>query len=162
MDFDIAHRFAATPQEVADALLDEDFQNSLKDLGALADRRVLSQSEGAGGRVHRETRCVLGIDMGAAGKFLGSADPAWIEEATWHPDRARWEWVIKPEVAADLLKASGTTAIEPDGDGAVRRVTGSVQVRVPLYGGRVEGWIVQGLEESYAEEAHRLEQWLAG
>jgi hypothetical protein len=162
MDFDIAHRLTAHPSEVAGALLDEGFQNSLSDLGALAERKVLSQTEEGGGRVRRETRCVLGIDIGAAGRFLGGADPAWIEEATWHPDGSRWEWVIKPEVAADILQASGTTVIEPDGDGAVRRVTGSVQVRVPLYGGRVEGWIVQGLEESYAEEARRLEEWLDG
>ena len=160
MDFDIAHRLAAPPEEVAGALLDEDFQNSLKDLGPLADRRVLSQTARPGGGIRRETRCVLGIDMGAAGRFLGSSEPAWIEEATWHPELGRWEWVIKPEVAADILKASGTTSIEPDGDGALRRVTGSVQVRVPLYGSRVEGWIVQGLEESYAEEARRLEEWL--
>jgi hypothetical protein len=164
MDFEIAHRLPARPEEVAGALLDEGFQNSLKDLGALADRKVLRQTKEAGGRVRRETRCVLGIDMGAAGRFLGGSDPAWVEDATWHPEHSRWEWVIKPEVAADILKASGTTFIEAGGDGAatVRRVTGSVQVRVPLYGGRVEGWIVQGLEESYAEEAQRLEKWLAG
>lgn len=162
MDFDIAHRLAARPDEVASALLDEDFQNSLKDLGALADRRVLHQTEEDDGRVRRATRCVLGIDMGAAGRFLGGSEPAWVEEATWDPQLARWEWVIKPEVAADLLAASGSTTIEAQGEGAVRRVAGSVQVRVPLYGSRVEGWIVQGLEESYAEEARRLEEWLAG
>jgi Protein of unknown function (DUF2505) len=161
MDFEIAHELNAPAEDVARALLDRDFQNSLKDLGALADRQVLSQTEGPGGRVRRETRCVLGIDLGAAGRFLGSSDPAWVEDATWHPERSCWDWVIKPEVAADILTASGTTTIEPDGDGAVRRVTGSVQIRVPLYGGRVEGWIVQGLEESYDEEARRLEEWLA-
>ncbi|HEY7874537.1 MAG TPA: DUF2505 domain-containing protein [Actinomycetota bacterium] len=161
MDFEIAHTLSASPDDVARALLDQEFQNSLKDLGALADRRVLSQTEDAGGRVRRETRCVLGIDMGAAGRFLGSSEPAWVEDATWDPGRLRWDWVIKPEVAADLLKASGITVIEPDGDGAVRRVTGSVRIRVPLYGSKVEGWIVQGLEESYDEEARRLAEWLA-
>jgi hypothetical protein len=161
MDFEIAHELDAPVEDVARALLDEDFQNSLKDLGALADRQVLSQTEEPGGRVRRETRCVLGIDMGAAGKFLGASDPAWVEQAVWDPATATWDWVIKPEVAADILTASGRTVIEPDGDGAVRRVTGKVQIKVPLYGGRVEGWIVQGLEESYAEEARRLEEWLA-
>src|ERR671915_1026197 len=118
MDFDISHYLSATPAEVAAALLDEDFQNSLKDLGALADRKVLRQTEESGGRIRRETRCVLGIDMGAAGRFLGGSDPAWVEDATWHPEESRWEWVIKPEVAADILKASGTTFIEAGGDGA--------------------------------------------
>lgn len=162
MDFEIAHTLGAPADEVARALLDQDFQNSLKDLGPLADRRVLSQTEEPGGRVRRETRCVLGIDLGAAGRFLGSSDPAWVEEATWDPTSSRWDWVIKPEVAADLLTASGATVIEADGASAVRRVTGSVQIRIPLYGGKVEGWIVQGLHESYDEEARRLDEWLAG
>ena len=160
MDFDIEHELAASAEEVARVLLDEDFQNSLKDLGPLADRRVLSQTEEAGGRVRRETRCVLGIDLGAARKFLGSSDPAWIEEATWHPEQNRWDWVIKPEVGGDLLKANGTTHIAAAGDGALRKVSGMVQIRVPLYGGKVEGWIVEGLRQSYAEEAERLQAWL--
>lgn len=162
MDFEIAHGLDASVHDVARALLDEDFQNSLKDLGPLADRRVLSQSEGPRGTVRRETRCVLGIDLGAARKFLGSADPAWVEDATWDPATLAWRWVIKPEVGADILKASGETALEPDGDGAIRRVTGSVQIRVPLYGGKVEGWIVEGLKQSYEEEAERLQEWLRG
>src|SRR5918912_1105785 len=51
-----------------------------------------SQTEEAEGRVRRRTRCVLGIDMGAAGRFLGGSEPAWVEDATWHPEKSRWEW----------------------------------------------------------------------
>lgn len=160
MDFEIEHELAADVDAVARALLDEEFQNSLKDLGPLADRRVLAQSEEADGRIRRQTRCVLGLDLGSARKFLGSSDPAWVEDAVWHPDEMRWEWVIKPEVGGDLLKAGGTTELHSSGDGAMRRVRGTVQIRVPLYGGRVEGWIVEGLEQSYAEEADRLQAWL--
>ena len=39
-------------------------------------------------------------------------------------------------------------------------VTITVKVKVPLYGGKVEGWIVDGLEHAYAEEAERLQAWL--
>ena len=160
MDFEIAHELDAGIDGVARALLDEDFQNSLKDLGPLADRRVLSQTEQAGGKVRRETRCVLGIDLGAARKFLGSSDPAWVEDATWDPERLTWRWVIKPEVGADLLKASGETTLTSAGERSIRRVTGKVQIRVPIYGGKVEGWIVDGLKQSYDEEAERLQAWL--
>jgi hypothetical protein len=31
---------------------------------------------------------------------------------------------------------------------------------VPLYGGKVEGWIVDGLRAAYDEEADRLAEWL--
>jgi Protein of unknown function (DUF2505) len=50
--------------------------------------------------------------------------------------------------------------MEADGEKTVRRVTGTVKVRVPLYGGKVEGWIVDGLERAYEEEAERLAEWL--
>lgn len=160
VDFDIEHHLDAPPEAIAELLLDESFQASLEDLEGLAERRVLSQAE-VDGRVERRTHYVLDIQIsGAARAFLGDADPAWIEVALWHPDTFTWEWSIEPEVARDLLDAEGTTRIEPTSQGAARRVAGSVKVRVPLYGSRVEGWIVDGLGRAYEEEAHRIRRWL--
>lgn len=160
MDFSFDHHFEASPDEVAKALLDEDYQESLDGIRPLKQREVLEQTEKSGGRVIRRTRCVLGTDLGAAKRFLGDAEPAWVEEATWHPSRMHWEWVILPEVAADLLSSAGSIDLTEDGDGTLRRVTGAVKVKVPLYGGRVEGVIVQNLKQAYEEEATRLAKWL--
>lgn len=160
--FEVVHHFDAPAEEVARALLDKDFQASLGDVGRLAERVVLDQEED-GDKVVRRTRCVLDIDVGGPAKaFIGDADPAWIEVATWDPAEMTWSWVVEPEVAAELLEAHGHTTIEDNGDGASRRVTGEVKVRVPLYGGRVENKIAEELESSYDEEARRLEEWLAG
>lgn len=162
VDFSFNHRFEASPEEVAQALLDEDYQASLDGIRPLKKREVLDQVERDDGTVVRRTRCVLGTDLGAAKKFLGNNEPAWVEEATWDPERERWEWVIHPEVAADLLSSAGSIELRQEGDGTVRRVTGVVKVKVPLYGGKVEGVIVDGLEEAYEEEATRLAKWLGG
>jgi hypothetical protein len=162
VDFSFDHRFDATPDEVAETLLDEDYQASLDGIRPLKKRQVLEQVEKGDGVVVRRTRCVLGTDLGAAKRFLGDNEPAWVEEATWDPDRQRWEWVIHPEVAADLLSSAGSIELRQDGEGTVRRVTGVVKVKVPLYGGKVEGVIVSGLEEAYDEEATRLAKWLGG
>ncbi|MDQ3954273.1 MAG: DUF2505 domain-containing protein [Actinomycetota bacterium] len=160
MDFTLHHPVDAAVDDVAAALLDADFQASLADVGGLKSREVLEQKEGAGGTVLRRTRCVLGRDLGAAKRFLGNSEPAWVEEARWNPDDLTWSWRILPEVAADLLSASGTTVLHADGDGTERVVAGTVKVKVPLYGSRVEGVIVRGLEEAYSEEAERLQAWL--
>jgi hypothetical protein len=161
VDFEIAHEFDASAEEVADALLDEGFQDSLHDLASLEVREVLSQQEGKGGTVLRRTRCVLDVQVtGAAQKFLGDQRPAWIEEAVWEPDAMCWSWTILPEVAKDLLDAKGTISIEDDGEAAIRTVSGTVKVKVPLYGSKVEGWIVHGIEAAYEEEADRLAEWL--
>ncbi|MDQ4094589.1 MAG: DUF2505 domain-containing protein [Actinomycetota bacterium] len=162
MDFSFDHRFDAPVDAVAEALLDEDYQRSLDGIRPLKKRQVIEQVEEDGGRVVRRTRCVLGTDLGAAKRFLGEAEPAWVEEATWDPGRGKWDWVILPEVAADLLTSMGSIELHDAGDTTIRRVRGVVKVRVPLYGGKVERVIVNGLEEAYAQEATRLAKWLAG
>lgn len=161
VDFSFEHSFDAQPDAVAAALLDLDFQESLSDIGALEARDVLSQTEGENGTVVRRTRCVIGIDLGAARRFVGDAKPAWEEEAIWDPDAMRWDWVVHPEVGAELLAASGAIRVFADGGMTRRVVTGRVKVKVPIYGGRVEGWIVDGLGRAYEEEAVRLSAWLA-
>ena len=161
VDFSFEHRFDADSATVAEVLLDEDYQASLDGIEPLKARQVLDQRK-QGGVVVRRTRCVLGRDLGAAKRFLGNADPAWVEEATWHPSAMRWDWVIHPEVASELLSSSGSIELEDDGAQTVRRVSGVVKVKVPLYGGKVEGLIVKELERAYDEEADRLATWLAG
>lgn len=160
MEFEVAHEFEAPLGQVAAAILDPAFQESLSDVGRLADRKVLSQEE-EGGHIVRRTRCVLDIDIsGPAKKFIGNGDPAWIEVAVWDEDRSIWDWHIEPEVAGELLEAQGTTELKESAEGTVRVILGTVRVKVPLYGGKVEGWIIDGLESAYDEEAQRLADWL--
>ncbi|HVM36611.1 MAG TPA: DUF2505 domain-containing protein [Actinomycetota bacterium] len=161
MDFKFSHLIPATRQEVARALLDVDYQNSLSGLGPLSERRVLDQQPIDGGRVRRRVRCVVHMDVsGPAKRVLGDAAPAWVEEAVWDPDRTIWEWRILPEVGGDLLTAHGDIRLDGVDGGTERRVTGTVRVRVPFYGGKVERWIVDGLRQAYGEEAERLSAWL--
>lgn len=160
MDFEVEHSFPHSADAVAEALLDADFQESLSDIGALESRTLLSQEERTDGSVFRRVRCVLDIDVkGPARKFIGDGDPAWVEESVWDPDARMWRWSIEPEIAGHLLEARGEIAIEDGGD-TIRRVLGFVKVHVPLYGGKVEGWIVEGIEQAYDEEAERLASWL--
>jgi hypothetical protein len=162
MDFEISHSFETDVETLSSVLLDEEYQRSLDDIGSLKERRLLSQSEESDGRVHRRVRCVLDVNLsGVAKSLLGNSDPAWIEEAIWHPEESRWEWVIHPEVAKELLDAKGTIGIRDSNHGTKRTVAGKVKVKVPVYGGRVEGWIVDGIEKAYDEEAKRLAAWLA-
>jgi hypothetical protein len=161
VDFEVEHAFPHPVEAVAGALLDEDFQESLTDIGALESRTLLSQEERSDGSVVRRVRCVLDIDLkGPARRFIGDSDPAWVEEAVWDPEARLWRWSIEPEVARHLLDARGEIAIEDDDDKSIRRVLGFVKVNVPFYGGKVEGWIVEGIEQAYDEEAERLADWL--
>ena len=162
MNFEITHTFDARPDEVAQAMLDEDYQRSLITLGKLR-RELLDQKAGANGHVVRRTRCVLDVEIsGVAKKFIGEGDPAWVEKAIWNEEAMLWSFTIDPEIAKELLEARGTIRLSDDGDGTLRIVEGQVKVRVPLYGVKVESWIVNGLTDAYDEEAERLRAWLAG
>ena len=161
MDFELEHRFAADSGTVAGALLDESYQASLGNLGPLAAREVILQEPLPDGRVLRRIRCVLGVELPRPARtILGGAKPAWIEEAVWHPDSFTWEWVIVPEMARELLRADGAIRLTDSGGTTTRAVMGRVEVKVPLYGGKVERVIVEGLESAYGEEAERLGAWL--
>jgi hypothetical protein len=160
VDFAFEHWFEAPPEAVADALLDLDYQRSLNGIDALSDREVLHQEEGNDGEVLRRVRCVLGVDLGGAKRFIGDSEPAWVEEARWDPANRKWQWRILPEVAKELLSASGYIEIDGSEEESVRIVSGNVRVKVPLYGGRVEAAIVRGLETAYAQEAEKLAEWL--
>jgi hypothetical protein len=160
MRFEVEHSFAAPADRLADLLLDEGFQASLSDIGGLSAREVLLQ-ETEGDEVVRHVRCVLDIQInGTARRFIGSGEPAWVEVARWMPGEMLWVWEIEPEVAADLLEAEGQTIIGSSGKKSVRRVVGDIKVKVPLYGGRVEGWIADGLRRAYEEEALRIQDAL--
>lgn len=162
MNFEVTHGFDAAPDVVASVILDRAFQETLSDVGRLAERTVLSQQETGGGKVVRRTRCVLDIDVsGPAKRFIGDKDPAWVEVAEWDPEEMTWTWAIEPEVAGDLLEAFGITRLTPNGKGTVRTTFAEVKVKVPFYGGRVEGWIAEGLRSAYEEEAERLRAFLA-
>jgi hypothetical protein len=155
------HNFDADPGIVAAVILDEDYQASLDGLGPLSERKVLEQESLPDGTVRRRVRCVLDIEVsGVVRKFIGDADPGWIEHAVWHPQEQRWDWTIEPLVAEELLRASGYIEIGASDGGTVRTVVGDVKVRVPVLGGRVEERIVEGLERAYDEEAHALRRQL--
>ena len=159
--FEISHAFPYALDEVAAALLDEDYQRSLSDIESLKTRELLSQEERGDGIVVRRVRCVLDLHItGMAKSFIGDGEPAWVEESVWHPDRNQWEWIVHPEIGDNLLKAKGYISLKDGSDKTERIVHGDVKVSVPLYGGKVEGWIVDGLEHAYSEEAERLQSWL--
>ena len=157
----MTHTFPYDSDRVADAILDLDYQHSLKDLESLRSRELLSQEEQPDGTIVRRTRCVLDLQVsGMAKSFIGDGDPAWVEEATWDPDSQRWRWIVIPEVAKEMLDAKGTIELTPRAAATDRTIEGDVKVRVPIYGSKVERWIVDGIEHAYAEEAERLEAWL--
>jgi hypothetical protein len=68
---------------------------------------------------------------------------------------------VVPDHYADRLQCSYRATIEPVPGGSRRVLAGTVKVRMPLVGGRVERAIGSGLAEHAAAEAALLDEWLA-
>lgn len=155
---------SADPDAVAKTDLDTGYQESVEAVVSeyLSERKMLSQDEHDDGTVHREIRCVLGIELpGGAKRFIGNKDPAWIEQGVYSPRDLSWEWTIKPEVGGGLMSAGGHTVFRDHADGTLRAVSGEVSFHVPIYGRRVEEVVVDHLEKTYAAEARHLADWIA-
>ncbi len=65
------------------------------------------------------------------------------------------------EVSVDGAPATinGTLALAADRDGSVLRIAGQVDVRIPLFGGRIEEAVVEQLQRLLVKESEFTERW---
>ncbi len=65
------------------------------------------------------------------------------------------------EVSMDGAPATinGTLALATDAQGSVLRIEGQVEVRIPLFGGRIEEAIVEQLQRLLVKESEFTERW---
>ncbi|HEX6311036.1 MAG TPA: DUF2505 family protein, partial [Acidimicrobiia bacterium] len=117
-----------------------------------------------GERVHQRIRYRFTGDLSSAVTRVVDPDRlTWVDEAEHDLAARTSDHRIVPDNYADRLAATYAMQIHPDGTGDSSRmlVTGTVKVRMPLVGGRVERAIVSGLGEHAAAEAELLGRWLA-
>ncbi len=162
MRFETEDRFDAPASAVAEVLLDPAFQEALTGVSKhLRSRDVIAQRDLGDGKVERDIRCVVEVDVPALQRFIGNAQPSWVEHSTWDPQAKRWTWVMKPEVGGALMSADASIEILDDEPGCTRRVSGEVKVKVPFYGRRVEEVVIENLIDAYRDEADLIRQWLS-
>lgn len=163
MDFTIEQRIAAGVAAVGDALVDRQFIAATVDLPKVGGAELLDQQRD-GTTVHQRIRYHFTGELSSAvTKVIDASRLTWVEESDHDLAAHRSAHRIVPDHYADRLQASYSARLEPDGDDSRtrRRVSGTVKVRMPLVGGRVERAIVSGLEEYAVAEAELMGRWLA-
>jgi hypothetical protein len=162
VDFRIEQRVSAPPPDVADALVDPEFLAASATLPKLGGAELLDQ-ERDGDSVRQRIRYRFTGDLSSAVTRVVDRDRlTWIDEADH--DLANWYSAhrILPDNYADRLQAAYAMQLDANGrDASCMLVTGTVKVRLPIVGGKVEGAIVSGLDEHAAAEADLLGRWLA-
>jgi hypothetical protein len=163
MEFELEQRLHGTPDAVLEALLDRAFLDARADaeMPRLGAAEVLELTRD-------ETTARVRVRMRFSGQLNSAVtavvDPdklTWVDDAMFVLAARGAQHEIQPDHYADRLSSRYDDVLHDD-DGATRRVlTGTLKVRAPLVGGRVEKAIVSGLREYVAAEGDLLNRWLA-
>jgi len=165
MDFSVEQRFAADPDTVIALYTNPHFLGSLQGTERIGPPSVLDRVEDAG-TVTVRIRYHFTADLpDAASRFVDAEKMTWIEQTVTDVAARSATTELLPDHYAGLLQASGTITYSHDPTapgGTVRTVRGTVDVGVPLFGGKVERAIVEGLQEHLDEERHVAAVHLGG
>jgi hypothetical protein len=162
MQFRIEQDFDAPLEAVEAAYADPAFLEKLSRLPKLG-RPTLLRREEDGDLVRQAVQYRFTGEVNAAvRKVVDPARLTWVEESTLDRRTHTTTWHIVPDHYRQLLRSSGTFRLEPDGEGATRRITeAELKVSVPFLGGKVEQAIVSGLREHAEGEAGAMRAFLA-
>ncbi|MDD7811723.1 DUF2505 domain-containing protein [Mycobacterium sp. CSUR Q5927] len=160
--FTLSEHYPASVEQVYAAFADEQYWLArLADSGA--DTVTLdSMTIGVDGSVDVVT--TQGIHRGKLPALAAQFHPGDLEVARhekWSPVRDGW---AKAEVTGKIVgapaKLSGDAVLEPAAGGCALRLTATVQVDIPLVGGKIENFIGTQLTELMTAEQRFTSMWL--
>ena len=154
MEFTVTQRYDASPAEVVALYSDPAFFCALPPTERLATPELVG-AERDGDRIVLRLRHRLTAELPSmVTRFVDPEKLTWVEVTTLDVTAQRSTSALLPDEYPDLLRASASAAFDAEGTGTVRVVHGSVEVPVPIFGSKVEGAIVEGLEAYlHAEQA---------
>jgi hypothetical protein len=164
VQFSITQRFTgATAREVMDAYTDPGLYATFEGLTKVGIPEVVSR-HATGDTVALTLRMRFIAELNAAARrVIDPAKVSWLQDEHYDLSTLRASVVFKPENYADRFSSSGgyTFATDPaDPTATIRTISGDLRVRVLLVGGQVEGALVSGLKEHFAEERPLVQRWL--
>ncbi|MEX0665520.1 MAG: DUF2505 family protein [Acidimicrobiia bacterium] len=161
MEFTIEQQLRGEPAAVEGILLDPEFIVARAALPKLGDAELLESTHN-GDEARQRIRLRFTAPLAPA--VTAVIDPnrlTWIDDATYDLSAHTAEHRVVPDHYADRLSCSYRTVIEATPDGSRRSMAGTIKVRMPLVGGKVERAIVSGLTEHAVAEADLVNEWLA-
>jgi hypothetical protein len=154
VDFVLEQRLDGSPGAVLDLLLDRDFLAARGELPKIGASELLELTRGEGEARVRVRMQFTGHLSPAVTKVVDPSKLTWVDDARFVLASRGGRHEILPDNYADRLACSYDDLLHDD-SGATRRVlSGMVEVRAFLVGGKVEGAIVSGLREYADAEAH--------
>lgn len=160
-NFTIRDTFATDPKTLWESVISHEIENELARMGN-AQREVLEERE-EGGRIFRRVKYSSSDPrLAQLSTLLGGSSVSW-EQHTWlDVDALKGTWKMLLPVGGDRIRIEGEYQITAHADGAERVVNGTVEVKVPLVGGRLESGIVDAVKKTYTQGTEWRRRRLAG
>jgi hypothetical protein len=153
------HRLPAVPETAWAELQSAPYSEAVAKEGG-ADVELLDDSEKNGARVRRIRVTGRKPLPGFAQAALGTERLSYTQEETSIPGAYKLRWKVVPDALPDRVVAEGTYELLPDGAGSIRAIDGTIEVRIPLVGGRIEKALAEELQKSYDRTALFAQRWL--
>ena len=153
----VVHDFPGmSPDQWFEIYLDDGFNEELERRLDVKTRKVL-ESTRDGDIVTRRVRMEPNVP-GMLKKFV--KDGMSVEETSKvYLDRHFVEWGTDVAIARDRFKSSGTLEVTAQGDGCRRVLRGTVEVKIPLMGGKIEKKILETIHQSYEIATALMKEW---
>ncbi len=159
MNFEHRHRYPRPVDVVWQTLFSPAYEAAMQQETGIT--RELLEDRQAGAIRRRRTRMTSAAELPAvAQSVVGAKKLSYelIEEINEADFAVRWE--VKPDRIGDKVEARGSYRFAEAPGGAERTMLGTVTVRVPLVGGRIESAVAEELRAGY-DKAHAFAtRWL--
>ncbi|MEP6623300.1 MAG: DUF2505 family protein [Acidimicrobiia bacterium] len=161
MNFEISQALNGTPDAVDAALVDPGFLARMAELPKLGSAEVVDQRR-EGDVVYQDVRYLFQAELSrAVTRVVDPERMTWIERSVCDLGTHETECEILPDHYSGLLTGRYRSVIVDAGANAHRTITGTVKVKMPLVGGKVEGAIVGGIRDNATAQVGLLNAWLA-
>ena len=151
MKLQVRHVFDCTPEEFWNLFWDPAYDAALQARNGNEVKRELLEERDVAGKRHLRYRFTPKKTLPAPVAALAKTDRLIYEQDNVF-DRASGllTWRVRPSVVPDKVTAEGTFRVTPRaGGGCDRAVEGTIEVRVPFFGGKIEEAIVNDVKNAY-------------
>ena len=164
MQFTTRHEFRCAPETFfsEQVYFHPDFHEGLYRELRFRSWEVESRTEPDGTIIeHRTKRPERDLPM-VLRKALGVDHIEYSEDAIYQPATLRYEFKVRPNVMASKIRIQGCYHIEAAVPGrCVRIVEMEVEVKIPIFGRRVERYLAKELMQSYDVAADFTRRWIS-
>lgn len=160
MEFVLEQQLDGAPDAVLEVLLDREFLAARGDLPKLRSAELVELSRD-GASAHVRVRMQFAGELSSA--VTAVVDPSkltWVDDAVFVLATRGARHEIQPDHYADRLTCAYDDVLHDEGVSTRHALTGTLKVRAPLVGGRVERAIVSGLRDYSSAEGDLINRWL--